>query len=78
MNTKSMIRTFAFAGVAVLSTLLAIAANHFSKPTRTDGDGDYDLIVSCADKPSNGVYFFENATGALPFLLNFSLKHYVM
>lgn len=41
MNTKSMIRTFAFAGVAVLSTLLAIAANHFSKPTRTDGEGDY-------------------------------------
>lgn len=41
MNTKSMIRTFAFAGVAVLSTLLAIAANHFTKPARTDGEGDY-------------------------------------
>lgn len=41
MNTKSMIRTFAFAGVAVLSTLLAIASNYFTKPARTDGDGDY-------------------------------------
>ena len=41
MNTKSMIRTFAFAGVAVLSALLAIAANHFSKPASTDGGGDY-------------------------------------
>jgi hypothetical protein len=28
-----------------------------------DGDGDLDLVVSCPDKPSNGVYFFENATG---------------
>jgi hypothetical protein len=28
-----------------------------------DGDGDYDLIVSCPDKPSNGVWLFENATG---------------
>ncbi len=28
-----------------------------------DGDGDYDLIVSCPDKPSNGVWFFENTTG---------------
>jgi hypothetical protein len=28
-----------------------------------DGDGDYDLIVSCPDKPSNGVWLFENITG---------------
>jgi hypothetical protein len=41
MNSKSMIRTLTFAGVAVVSTLLAIAANHFSKPSRTDGDGEY-------------------------------------
>ena len=41
MHTKSMIRTFAFAGVAILSTLLAIAANQFTKPARTDGEGDY-------------------------------------
>ncbi|MBC7819643.1 MAG: DUF4340 domain-containing protein, partial [Planctomycetaceae bacterium] len=41
MNTKSMIRTFAFAGVAVLSTLLAIASNYFTKPARTGDEGDY-------------------------------------
>ncbi len=28
-----------------------------------DGDGDYDLIVSCPDKPSNGIWFFENVDG---------------
>jgi hypothetical protein len=28
-----------------------------------DGDGDLDMVVSCPDKPYNGVYFFENATG---------------
>lgn len=28
-----------------------------------DGDGDYDLLVSCPDKPSNGVWYFENTTG---------------
>jgi hypothetical protein len=32
-------------------------------PCDADGDGDYDLIVSCPDKPSNGVWLFENATG---------------
>ena len=41
MHTKSMIRTFAFAGVAILSTILAIASNYFTKPARTDGEGDY-------------------------------------
>lgn len=41
MNSKSMIRTFAFAGVAILSTLLAIASNYFTKPARTEGEGDY-------------------------------------
>ncbi len=29
-------------------------------PMDYDGDGDIDLLVSCPDKPSNGVYFFEN------------------
>lgn len=29
-------------------------------PYDVDGDGDLDLIVSCPDKPSNGVWFFEN------------------
>ena len=32
-------------------------------PCDADADGDYDLIVSCPDKPSNGVWFFENAEG---------------
>src|SRR5689334_12087032 len=32
-------------------------------PCDADGDGDFDLIVSCPDKPSNGVWFFENAHG---------------
>ncbi len=29
-------------------------------PVDFDDDGDLDLLVSCPDKPSNGVYFFEN------------------
>ncbi|WP_417735301.1 exo-alpha-sialidase [Rosistilla oblonga] len=29
-------------------------------PMDYDGDGDIDLLVSCPDKPSNGVYYFEN------------------
>lgn len=32
-------------------------------PCDADDDGDYDLIVSCPDKPSNGVWLFENVTG---------------
>ena len=31
-------------------------------PMDYDGDGDMDLLVSCPDKPSNGVYYFENAS----------------
>ncbi|MGB7324778.1 MAG: VCBS repeat-containing protein [Rubripirellula sp.] len=29
-------------------------------PLDYDRDGDMDLLVACPDKPSNGVYFFEN------------------
>ncbi|WP_339742858.1 VCBS repeat-containing protein [uncultured Rubinisphaera sp.] len=36
-------------------------------PMDYDHDGDYDLLVSCPDVPSNGVYFFEN-TGNDPKL----------
>ena len=32
-------------------------------PCDADEDGDFDLIVSCPDKPSNGIWFFENTTG---------------
>jgi hypothetical protein len=32
-------------------------------PCDADNDGDWDLIVSCPDKPSNGVWLFENRTG---------------
>ncbi len=32
-------------------------------PTDYDNDGDYDLLVSCNDKPYNGTYFFENVEG---------------
>ena len=31
-------------------------------PMDYDKDGDFDLLVACPDKPSRGVYFFENAT----------------
>ncbi|MGB1813906.1 MAG: FG-GAP repeat domain-containing protein, partial [Rubripirellula sp.] len=31
-------------------------------PMDYDGDGDMDLLVACPDKPSNGVFFFENGT----------------
>jgi hypothetical protein len=31
-------------------------------PLPCDADGDFDLVVSCPDEPSNGIYLFENAT----------------
>jgi predicted neuraminidase len=31
-------------------------------PLDYDNDGDMDLLVACPDKPSNGVYYFENPT----------------
>ena len=35
-----------------------------------DGDGDYDLLVSCPDKPYNGTFFFENTEGDAKMELN--------
>ncbi len=32
-------------------------------PMDWDRDGDYDLVVSCPDKPYSGTYLFENASG---------------
>lgn len=32
-------------------------------PMDYDDDGDMDLLVSCPDKPYNGIYYFENLTG---------------
>lgn len=32
-------------------------------PMDADNDGDLDLLVSCPDKPSNGVWYFENVDG---------------
>ena len=36
-------------------------------PMDFDGDGDNDLLVSYRDKPSSGVYFFENTQGRVKF-----------
>jgi len=32
-------------------------------PMDFDGDGQFDLVVNCTDKPYNGLYFFRNAAG---------------
>ena len=48
-----------------LAVDLGVGLWAFPLPMDFDGDGDHDLVVSCPDKPSNGTYFFENATGNL-------------
>jgi len=35
-------------------------------PMDWDEDGDWDLIVACSDKPYNGLWLFENASGEDP------------
>src|SRR3954463_2095167 len=46
-----------------LTVDLAVGLWAFPLPMDFDGDGDLDLVVSCPDKPSNGLYVFENTTG---------------
>jgi hypothetical protein len=53
-------------------------------PWDVDQDGDMDLLVSCPDKPSNGVWYFENRQGNTPLPVFQPAKklsttvHYVM
>ena len=40
-----------------------LAVGLWAWPMPMDYDGDLDLLVSCPDRPSNGIYFFENPGG---------------
>ncbi len=42
---------------------LAVGLWAFPLPMDFDGDGNLDLVVSCPDKPYNGLYVFQNTTG---------------
>jgi len=46
-----------------LSTDLGVGLWANPLPVDFDNDGDYDLLVSCNDKPWRGTYFFENKSG---------------
>ena len=46
-----------------LSVDLGVGLRAWPVPCDADDDGDFDLIVSCPDKPSNGIWLFENVTG---------------
>lgn len=43
-----------------LTVDLAVGLWAWPMPLDFDDDGDLDLLVACPDKPSNGIYFFEN------------------
>lgn len=45
------------------SSFLGVGLWAWPLPMDYDGDGDMDMLVSCPDKPFNGLYFFENTTG---------------
>ncbi len=46
-----------------LTVDLAVGLWAWPLPFDYDGDGDLDLLVSCPDKPYNGIWFFENPGG---------------
>jgi len=50
-----------------LVTDLGVGLWAWPLPVDFDHDGDLDLVVSCPDKPHNGVYFFENTSGRVKF-----------
>ncbi|MFV2066675.1 MAG: exo-alpha-sialidase [Pirellulales bacterium] len=43
-----------------LTVRLGVGLWAFPMPIDYDEDGDLDLLVACNDKPSGGIYFFEN------------------
>ena len=47
-----------------LSVDLGVGLWAWPIPCDADGDGDFDLLVACPDKPSNGIWFFENTSGS--------------
>lgn len=77
MQTRSILATvLGLACAGPVSALERLPYNHpglvvdlgvglwaWPVPCDADDDGDYDLIVSCPDKPSNGIYLFENVAG---------------
>jgi len=46
-----------------LTVDLAVGLWAWPVPMDVNGDGNYDLVVSCHDVPYGGVYVFENTTG---------------
>ncbi len=46
-----------------LTVDLAVGLWAWPLPMDFDGDGQFDLVVNCPDKPYNGVYFFANTNG---------------